>query len=329
MGVDLQWLLNLSPEARLAYYNETLREQGYYRLRKSTAAIWDAVLYAFHDAGIPQTVRQVFYKLTTYGAVPKTENGYGQACYHLGEMREKNIIPYGWIADNTRWMRKPTTFSSIYDALVNTRETYRRALWNDQDAYVEVWCEKDALAGVLNDITSEYDIPLMVSRGYSSKTFAYEAAQELRNQEKPCYIYYFGDHDPSGQDARRDIKEKLERYGAKFTFEPVAVLPWQIEAFDLPTRPTKKTDSRSKNWNGDSVELDAIPADQLRNLCSNAVMQHIDSYELAFTKLVEKAELEAYEEFLNNSKLARDFKKEEQDLINKGVAAMIENEFLE
>ena len=34
-------------------------------------------------------------------------------------------------------------------ALRQTAETYRRAVWDNQDAYVEVWLEKDALAGVL------------------------------------------------------------------------------------------------------------------------------------------------------------------------------------
>ena len=31
--------------------------------------------------------------------------------------------------------------------------------------YVEVWLEKDALAGVLLPVTDRYDIPLMVSTG--------------------------------------------------------------------------------------------------------------------------------------------------------------------
>jgi len=43
--------------------------------------------------------------------------------------------------------------------------------WRDQDAYVEVWLEKEALAGVLYQATSQWDIPLMVTRGYSSLSY--------------------------------------------------------------------------------------------------------------------------------------------------------------
>jgi hypothetical protein len=38
-------------------------------------------------------------------------------------MRRASQIPFDWISDNTRWMRKPRTFSSLEDALRLTRET--------------------------------------------------------------------------------------------------------------------------------------------------------------------------------------------------------------
>ena len=58
-------------------------------------------------------------------------------------------MPYGWLADNTRWQRKPRTFDSIEEALEETARFYRKALWTDADCYVEIWLEKDALAGVV------------------------------------------------------------------------------------------------------------------------------------------------------------------------------------
>jgi hypothetical protein len=80
-------------------------------------------------------------------------------------------MPFDWIADNTRWMRKPRTFTSPEAAVQHTAEHYRRDLWADTEAYVEIWIEKDALAGVVIEITAEYDVPLMVARGYSSTPF--------------------------------------------------------------------------------------------------------------------------------------------------------------
>ena len=73
-------------------------------------------------------------------------------------------------------MRKPLTWSSLEMVLRRTAETYRRALWDNQGVYVEIWLEKDALAGVLLDVTAEWDVPFMVTRGYPGIFYLYEAA---------------------------------------------------------------------------------------------------------------------------------------------------------
>ena len=270
------------------------------RLRGKTVALWVAVMRAFQEAGTPQSVRQVFYKLTTFGAVEKTEKGYKQVAYHLLTMRRAGVLPYYWIADNTRWSRKPRTYDDISQFLTISRDTYRRALWAGQKDYLEVWCEKDALAGVLYDVTEEYDVPLMVTRGFSSETFVYEAAQTIKAQGKPSYIYYFGDYDPSGVAARDDVRRKLASMGARVNFEAVAVLPDQVTRWNLPTRPTKKTDSRARGWRGGSVELDAIPADQLRQLVKDVIEGHINHRELEAARRAEKLERGTLETVLNN-----------------------------
>lgn len=275
------------------------------QLRARSAAVWVAVMRAFQEAGIPQTVRQVFYKLTTLGAAPKTEQGYKQVAYHLLTMRRAGVVPYWWIADNTRWTRKPASYDDLSAFLTISRDAYRRALWADQRDYVEVWCEKDALAGVLYEVTAVYDVPLMVTRGFSSETFVYEAAQVIKRKGKPTYIYYFGDYDPSGIAARDDVKRKLADMGARVNFEAAAVLREQIAAMGLPTRPTKKTDSRAKGWEGDSVELDAIPADVLRGLATEVIVRHIDRLQLAATKRAERLERESLEIVMGNLGLDR------------------------
>lgn len=116
----------------------------------------------------PMTVRQVFYRLVSMGAIDKTEAEYkGTVCRLLAEMRRGGDIPWRWIADNTRWQRKPKTYRGLDHLLRETANLYRRALWERQDAYIEIWLEKDALAGVLIDVTTEWDVPLMVTRGFA------------------------------------------------------------------------------------------------------------------------------------------------------------------
>ena len=139
--------------------------------------------------GRPMTVRQVFYQATVRGLVEKAESGYGKVQADLTVMRRARELPYDWLADNTRWQRKPRTFDSVEDALRNTAAFYRKALWNEADSYVEIWLEKDALAGVVYPVTSMYDVPLMVARGYASLSFLYSAAEAINELDVPAYIY--------------------------------------------------------------------------------------------------------------------------------------------
>ncbi len=267
------------------------------RLRRTKAAIAiirDAIRDVL-DSDHPQTVRQVFYALTVRGVIGKQEIEYHRTVIRLlVDMREAGDIPFDWIADNTRWMRKPTTFVGLDACLKNTASFYRRDLWAAMPVYVEVWCEKDALAGVLMEETEPYDVPLMVARGYASISFLHSAAEAIDAKGKPAYIYHFGDLDPSGVDASRDIEAKLRRYApnAKIQFERHAVTREQVTDWNLPSRPTKTSDTRAKKFVGTSVELDAIPASRLRDLVRTCIERHIDKEQLAVLRAAEASERE-------------------------------------
>jgi hypothetical protein len=158
--------------------------------------------------------------------------------------------------------------------------------------YVECWCEKDALAGVLWEETKAYDVPLLTARGYSSLTFVHNAAMAIKARGKPAHIYHFGDLDPSGVDAARDIEAKLRRYApeAEIHFERPAVTRAQVEEWDLPSRPTKQADTRAKKFVGTSVELDAIPAQKLRQIVRECIERHVDQRQLEVLKIAEASE---------------------------------------
>src|SRR6516164_2506250 len=265
---------------------------------RRTKAVITGIRRAIHDIlekDHPQTVRQVFYSLTVRGLIKKEEIEYQRTVVRLlGELREAGTIPFEWIADNTRWQRNPTTFIGIEECLNATAKHYRRDLWAAMPVYVEVWCEKDALAGVLMGETEVYDVPLMVARGYASISFLHSAAMAIEAKGKPAHIYHLGDLDPSGVDAARDIEAKLRRYApaAEIHFERPAVTRQQVEQWDLPTRPTKITDSRAKKFAGTSVELDAIPAAQLRQLVRECIERHTDQDQVAILRAAEESERE-------------------------------------
>lgn len=271
------------------------RSRSTKRARRTRADI-DKIKHAIHAVLLsdpPMTIRQLFYQLVSLGVIAKTEQEYKGTVVRLtAEMRRAGELDFHLIADNTRWMRKPKTYSSLESMLRQTAQTYRRAIWDDQDVYVEVWLEKDALAGVLLPITSTYDVPLMVTRGYPSLSFLYSAAEVIAEEDRPAFLYYLGDHDPSGVDIPRAVEEGIRELApaADITFERIAVLPEQIEQYGLQTRPTKATDSRSKGFEGESVEVDAIPAGTLREMVEGRICDHIDLDVLERLKTVETEE---------------------------------------
>jgi hypothetical protein len=249
------------------------------------------------------TVRQVFYRATVAGIVDKTESEYKKVAKDLAIMRKAKMLPYSWLADNTRWQRRPDTFNSPQHAIEQTARFYRKALWNDAGAYVEIWLEKDALSGVVYPITSAYDVPLMVARGYASLSFLHNAAEAINDLDVPAYIYHFGDFDPSGVNAGEKIEETLRDLApdAEIHFERIAVTPEQIEEYDLPTRPTKQTDARAKNFGDISVELDAFTPDDLRALVLEVIERHMPEEQYEVLKEAEASEREMLFAFAQNN----------------------------
>ena len=172
------------------------------------------------------------------------------------------------------------------------RSSTGKAVWDDQPVRVEVWIEKNALAGVVYEVTDPWDVPLMVTRGFPSETFVYEAVEAIKAKNKPTHVYYFGDYDPSGMAIASGLAAKMCAWTSLVTFEHMAVRREQIAAMGLQTRPTKKTDSRAKGWRDESVELDAIPANVLRQMVRDCLEQHISERQLQAAMTTEQAERE-------------------------------------
>jgi hypothetical protein len=281
-----------APAPSIAYVPRSIKRRR--RTGADISKIEDAI-YCTLANDHPQTIRGLFYQLVSQGVVPKTEAAYKTIVIRLCvRMRRDGVLPYEWLSDNTRWMRKPQTHSSLVDLLQSTAALYRRDLWVGQGSYIEVWCEKDALAGVLSDVTMRYDVPLMVSRGYASMTFLHSAAESIKAAGKPTHLYYFGDYDPSGMDISRRIEQELRRMAphVELHFERVAVTECQMREYDLPTRPTKTTDSRSRGFGAVSVEVDAIPARALREMVQDCIERHIDEAALKVVQVAEASERE-------------------------------------
>jgi hypothetical protein len=247
----------------------------------------------------PVTVRGLYYQaeVASLPGISKDDKDYAKVQRQVLKLRREGRLSYSDIADATRWMRKPTTHDSVEEALRDTARFYRKALWADADDYVEIWVEKDALAGVIYPITSLYDVPLMVTRGFSSETFAYEAVAARKGDRRTYYVYYLGDFDRAGQDGANSLKEKLERFadeeGIDLVFVQIAVTEQQITDWNLPTREPKRKSAADKKWPHDfACELDAIPPDRLRDLVETYINLHLPQDKLEKLKAAEESERE-------------------------------------
>jgi hypothetical protein len=272
------------------------------RTRAQLARVDEAIIAAV-DADRPVMLRGVYYRVVSAGAVPKTEAGYQLVGRELLKLRRARVVAYGDITDGTRFLHAPKTWNSVEDALRNTAAVYRRQLWDGQQDAVLMFTEKDAISGVLLPVTESWDVPLGVMRGYSSESFAWQVSELVRGIPRRVYVYQFGDHDPSGRDAWRAFAERVcafveEAAGAgrclatELVFERLAVTEEQIAEWGLPTRPTKRTDSRAARFAGESVEVDAIPARDLRELAEAEITRHIDAEQWRIAEEAEASERE-------------------------------------
>jgi hypothetical protein len=169
------------------------------------------------------------------------------------------------------------TFLSLGNALEDFVSEYRLNLWIGHPDYLEVWCEKDAVAGMLASFADPYNVKVFPIRGFCSRTALWETAQSFRAHTaagRASHVYYFGDLDPSGSVIERSAVRILREMGADFTFTRVAVTREQVETYHLPTRPSKES-THSAGFDGDSVEVDALPVDILGLLVRECIERHI------------------------------------------------------
>lgn len=251
----------------------------------------DAIVAAVQQEA-PVTLRGVYYRCVSAGAIDKTENAYRTVGRRLVDLRRAGRVSYADITDGTRWITKPTTFDSIEEALTSTAQLYRRRLWSSSQFALQLFTEKDAISGVILPATDLWDVPLGVLRGYVSESFAWTVARSL-SLHKINVIAQLGDHDPSGVGAWENFTEKVTgfRPDCDIRFERLAVRPEQIVEMNLPTRPTKNSDPRTRGWvGGESVEVDAIPAPTIRNLVHNWVVGHVDEEHLRAVEAAEDSE---------------------------------------
>ncbi len=240
----------------------------------------------------PVTVRQLYYAAEVAGlpGIEKTEQSYSKIAKQVLALRRDGSIPYHHISDGTRSALggeyNDSSRSSWQESLHQAAACHSFPLWFGEPHRVQVWLEKDALAGVVAPALQDTRVPLYVARGQTSETFAHEAMQDVSDGVETVHVYALFDCDLAGMDAANALYEKLCRFsrarGFEIKFNRLALYPKQVTEMRLPTREPKPERGAIKRWpHSFAAELDAIPPDRLRAMVRKAIETHMPNEKIA------------------------------------------------
>lgn len=241
------------------------------RLRPKSLAMIDqanTIIAEYQEQGYDLTLRQLFYQFVSRGLIANTQREYKNLGNVVSDGRLAGLVDWNAIVDRTRSLRALSHWSGPQAIVEACAEQFHYDLWDTQPAYVEVWIEKDALVGVIENVCRTNDVPYFSCRGYTSQSEMWSAAQRIdykaRGREGPIVILHLGDHDPSGMDMTRDIRERLELFTSAHPLEVrrIALNTDQVRQYNPPPNPAKITDSRARDYirrhGRESWELDAL-----------------------------------------------------------------------
>jgi hypothetical protein len=214
----------------------------------------DAVLGVLseHEANgeIPTSGRFVFYELEGRGIVRKSQRGESRrGCADdpreqeitdaLGYLRDRDLIPWPWIVDETRQLYEWNHAPFVADYVTDAVDRARINPWGGEPPLLLV--ESRSLAGVLRPMASDYLVPIAATNGQARGFLHTEIAPIMRDNDREAL--YLGDWDHQGHQIEDNTRRVLEREaGREIHWTRVAITPEQIAERDLT--PIVKRDNR-------------------------------------------------------------------------------------
>lgn len=241
----------------------------------------NSILDEYAAGGYLLTLRQVYYQLVARGHIPNSIESYKRIGDVVSDGRMAGLIDWAQIEDRARETVTPAFWDSPADILRACAAQYRTDWWITQPYHVEVLVEKQALEGILEPVARRFGVPFTANKGYLSQSMMYQISKRLLEHDsvgKDTLLLYLGDHDPSGLDMDRDIRDRLKVFtGDEFDFEVrrLALTRAQIDQYNPPENPAKISDSRATAYiaqhGASSWELDALEPSVLESLVTNAI----------------------------------------------------------
>lgn len=251
----------------------------------SVVAAANQVIDEYIEQGYRLTLRQLYYQFVARDLIPNTQRDYKRLGGIVNDARLAGLIDWDAIEDRTRNLESLGHWRDPADIVGAAARSFRIDRWAEQLHRVEVWIEKEALAGVFERVCEDLRVPYLSCRGYTSQSEMWGAAQRLiryHDGGQAPVILHFGDHDPSGIDMTRDIEDRLTTFGCDVEVRRLALNMDQVEAYTPPPNPAKQTDSRFQSYirsfGAESWELDALEPQVLADLVRDEVMLLVEPY---------------------------------------------------
>lgn len=204
----------------------------------------------------------------------------------INNARLAGLIDWDALEDRTRAFVRRSRWESGRHILQTCVDAFHMDMWSDQPCRLFVIVEKEALVGVCDRTCREFDVPLLAAKGYPSvsvlREFVVEDILPALSSQQHIAVIHLGDHDPSGIDMTRDLRDRIELFceGGSIELVRIALNMPQIEALKPPPNPAKTTDSRfieyRRLYGDESWELDALQPSYLANLLETEIDKYRD-----------------------------------------------------
>lgn len=238
--------------------------------------------------GLGLTLRQLYYQFVARGMLPNSDKNYKVLGAAVVKGRMAGLLDWDHLEDRTRNLYGNGHETSPADAIWGASYLYRLDKWTDQPRRVEVWVEKEALAGVVARAAGQEDVNYLACRGYMSVSEMYATAARYRryfDRGQDVLLLHLGDHDPSGVDMTRDVRDRLEKFlgrrSGHLEVRRIALTMDQVREYDPPPNPAKLSDSRGtgyvERYGHMSWELDALDPPTLIALVNEHVTPERDA----------------------------------------------------
>ena len=262
--------------SRIKYIHKGFKIESLRRIDQA-----NEIILEFREQGFTLTLRQLYYQFVARGLLENKQRSYKNLGTLISDGRMAGLIDWHAIEDRTRKLEKLSSWQGPEELMKIAAEGFRRDRWTDQPTRVEVWIEKEALAGVFEPICKELEVPFFCCRGYPSKSEMWRGAMRFTQARKAHrqdgLILHFGDHDPSGMNMTEDIEGQMRTFGAQILVDRQALNMDQVDEYQPPPNPAKESDSRAakyiQEYGHESWELDALSPMALSDLVKDAVLE--------------------------------------------------------